>query len=191
MAQRVCPWWLGYFLTSPIRRWMQDPAKLLSPYVREGMTVLEPGPGMGFFTLELARLVGPTGRVVAVDLQQKMIAGLKRRAARAGLLERVEARVSAAESLGLSDLPGKADFTLVFAVVHELPAVEPFFVELASASKPGATLLLVEPAGHVKTADFEAELQAAAKAGFEPADRPSIRRSHAALLKRAEPPRGA
>ncbi len=59
MPERVCPWWLGYFLASPIRRLWQNPAQILRPYVREGMTVLEPGPGMVFFTLELARLVGP------------------------------------------------------------------------------------------------------------------------------------
>jgi len=60
MAKRVCPWWLGYFLASPVRRWLmrEDPAQILAPYVREGMTVLEPGPGMGFFTLELAMRVG-------------------------------------------------------------------------------------------------------------------------------------
>ena len=55
MAHRVCPWWLGYLLASPLRRLMANPRKLLAPYVHEGMTVLEPGPGMGFFTLELAR----------------------------------------------------------------------------------------------------------------------------------------
>lgn len=84
MAHRVCPWWLGYWLACPLRQYRQDPSKILAPYVREGMTVLEPGPGMGFFTLELARLVGATGRVVAVDIQRKMI-DLKRRAAKAGL----------------------------------------------------------------------------------------------------------
>jgi len=87
MSNRVCPWWLGYFLASPVRRWAQgDPAHILSPYVREGMTVLEPGPGMGFFTIPLAHLVGTSGRVVAVDLQPKMLAALKRRAAKAGVL---------------------------------------------------------------------------------------------------------
>lgn len=83
--QRVYPWWLGYLLVSPLRRLSQNPGKVLAPYVREGMTVLEPGRGMGFFTLELARLVGPSGRVVAVDIQPRMLAGLRRRAARAGL----------------------------------------------------------------------------------------------------------
>jgi len=92
LPQRVCPWWLGYLLVSPVRRLVQDPRKVLAPYVREGMTVLEPGPGMGFFTLELARLVGPSGRVVALDIQPRMLAGLSRRIARAGLLERLGGR---------------------------------------------------------------------------------------------------
>jgi SAM-dependent methyltransferase len=139
---------------------------------------------MGFFTLPLARRVGPTGRVVAVDVQPKMIASLKRRIAHAGLLSRVDARVVAPDTMGLTDLAGAVDFTLAFALVHELPAVEPFFGEIARASKPGARLLFVEPAGHVKLPDFEAELQAAAKEGFELVDRPAIRRSHAGLLKK-------
>ena len=81
-SHRVCPWWLGYFLVSPLRRLVEDPEKIVGPYVSEGMTVLEPGPGMGFFTLEMARRVGSSGRIIAVDLQPRMIASLKRRAAR-------------------------------------------------------------------------------------------------------------
>ena len=73
---RVCPSWAGYLLASPVRKLLQNPTRILEPYVRAGMNVLEPGPGMGFFTLELARLVGPEGRVVAVDVQPAMIAGL-------------------------------------------------------------------------------------------------------------------
>jgi len=57
---------------------------MVAPYVSVGMIVLEPGPGMGFFTLELARRVGPQGRVIAVDVQPKMIEGLARRAASPG-----------------------------------------------------------------------------------------------------------
>jgi len=183
MSNRVCPWWLGYFLVSPIRRWGQgDPAELLKPYVREGMTVLEPGPGMGFFTIPLARLVGSAGRVVAVDLQPKMIASLMRRAAKANVADRIEARVTSAETLGVEDLAGKVDFILAFAMVHELPDAQRFFSEVGRATKPGASLLLAEPRGHVSDAKFEAELAAAAAAQFEVSARLVIRRSRAALL---------
>lgn len=184
MGKRVCPWWLGYLLASPIRRLMHDPAKILAPYVRDGMTVLEPGPGMGFFTLELARLVGASGRVIAVDVQPRMLEGLKRRAARAGLLERIDARVSAADSLGVADLAGAVDFVLAFAVVHELPAAGPFFAQAAEALKPGGALLLAEPAGHVRAERFDAQLHAAVQAGLEVAEHPSIRRSQATLLRK-------
>ena len=184
MGHRICPWWLGYVLASPLRRLLQDPVAIVKPYVREGMTVLEPGPGMGFFTLEIARQVGASGRVAAVDVQPRMIAGLKRRLAKAGLLERTDARLASSDSLGLQDLQGKVDFALAMAVVHEMPSSSRFFAEVAAAMKPGATLLLAEPSGHVKKDAFDAELQDAAAAGLEVIGRPVISRSQAALLKK-------
>jgi cyclopropane fatty-acyl-phospholipid synthase-like methyltransferase len=187
MSKRICPWWLGYILASPVRRWIQDPAVIVGPYVREGMTVLEPGPGMGFFTLELAQRVGRSGRVIAVDVQPRMIAGLKRRLAKAGLSDRVDARLAHNDSMGLKDLAGKVDFTLAMAVVHEMPRSSRFFAEVAEALKPGAALLLAEPSGHVNKAEFEAELQDAAAVGLDLTDRPSVRRSQAALLMKRAP----
>ncbi|MDP2215825.1 MAG: class I SAM-dependent methyltransferase [Methanolobus sp.] len=53
-------------LDSSIRRWLQNPQKILRPYVKEGMVVLEVGCGPGFFTLDIARMV-------AVDLQEGML----------------------------------------------------------------------------------------------------------------------
>jgi SAM-dependent methyltransferase len=183
-ACHVCPWWLGYLLANPIRRLFNSPEKVLAPHVREGMTVLEPGPGMGFFTLELARLVGGSGRVIAVDIQSRMLDGLRRRAVKAGVLDRLDARLATRDSLGLADLAGVVDFTLVFAVVHELPDAARFFREVAWASKPGARLLFVEPAGHVTASRFEAELKAARDAGFTPVKFPTFGRGHSALLER-------
>ena len=148
------------------------------------MTVLEPAPGMGFFTLELARLVGPTGRVVAVDIQPRMLSRLKARAARVGLLDRIETRVATPTIMGITNLSGTIEFTLAFALVHEVPAAGTFFAEGAMASKPGAGLLFAEPAGHVTTANFETELETALHAGFELVGRPAIHHSHAALLMR-------
>ena len=72
------------------------------------MVVLEPGCGMGFFTLELARRVGKPGRVVAVDLQPKMLDGLRRRAKRAGLLDRLDIRRTEVDTLGVADLRSRS-----------------------------------------------------------------------------------
>ncbi len=182
--QGVCPWWLGYLLASPLRRWMQDPDAILAPYVREGMTVLEPGPGMGFFTLPLARRVGAGGRVVAVDVQPKMLASLRRRLAKAGLLERADLRLAEPESMRIADLAGRVDFVLVFAVLHEMPSAAAFFREAAAAMKSGGRLLLVEPSGHVKEPAFAEELRAAAEAGLGVEDRPHVRGSRSAVLKK-------
>jgi SAM-dependent methyltransferase len=184
MPPHVCPWWIGYLLVSPLRRLMHSPGKVVAPYVREGMTVLEPGPGMGFFTLELARRVGASGRVVAVDVQARMLDRLKRRAAKAGLLERLDARLAHPDSMGLGDLAGKVDFALAFAVVHEVPSKSNFFAETFAALKLNACLLFVEPAGHVNPPLFNKELACAAEAGFHLEKRPAISHSHAALLKK-------
>jgi SAM-dependent methyltransferase len=169
-------------LACPLRRLAQDPAKILAPYVREGMTVLEPGPGMGFFTLELAGRVGDRGRVVAVDIQPKMLAALERRAAKAGLGNRVETRLIPPDSMALADLAGTVDFAFACAMVHELPDAARFFREVGDALKPGASLLLVEPRGHVTAAQFDEELALAAAAGLGVAGRPKLHRSHAAVL---------
>ena len=182
MATHICPWWLGYLLANPLRSLIQDPARILGPHIRPGMTVLEPGPGMGFFTLELARQVGLNGHVIAVDLEPRMLQGLQRRAAKRRLLNRIETRQARPDSMDVQDLAGTVDFVLAFAVVHELPSPDTFFNEAASALKPGGRLLLAEPAGHVRSALFEEELRSATGVGLSLLERPSIRRSHAALF---------
>ena len=184
MFHKVCPWWLGYLLANPVRRLVHDPAAILGPFVAEGMTVFEPGPGMGFFTLELARLVGPRGRVVAVEVQPRMLWALRRRALKAGLLDRIDARQGSGESMGLDDLAGQVDFILAFAVVHELPSVEGFFTEASAALKPGGRLLLAEPGSHVPEQDFAATLRIAGQSGLEVTAHPVIRWSRSAVLDR-------
>jgi ubiquinone/menaquinone biosynthesis C-methylase UbiE len=183
LSHRVCPWWLGYLLASPLRRLLQDPEAIMRTYVREGMSVLDVGCGMGFFSLPLAELVGATGKVVCVDLQEKMIKGLIRRAEKAGLSGRIDARVADQNSLTLSDIAGKIDFALLFALVHEVPDKERLFSEVYAAMKRTGKLLLAEPAGHVSKAEFKKTVSHAQSAGFEVLQQPQIRRSHAVLLQ--------
>ncbi len=176
---------MGWLLASPLRRLTHDPKKILFPFLSEGMTVLEPGPGMGFFTIEIARAVGPRGRVIAVDVQERMLASLPRRARRAGLAQRIECRPAGERSLGVDDLTGTIDFVLAFAMVHEVPDQSLFFRETAAALKRGGALLVAEPEGHVTPEDFEKTLDYAARAGLREESRPAIRSSLAALLRRA------
>ncbi len=186
MSKHVCPVWIGYLLASPLRRWAQDPAKILGPYVRPGMVVLDVGPGMGFFSLPLASLVSPGGRVVCVDLQPGMLAALGRRARKAGITDGLEPRLCTDETLGLGDLAGAVDFALAFAVVHEVADPARFLSEIREALKPGALLLIAEPIGHVRKKAFAETGDLARRCGFAVADAPSIRRTHAVLLRRAD-----
>lgn len=182
----VCPWWLGYFLVNPLRRLWHNPQTLFASYLRPGMTVLEPGPGMGFFTLDLARLVGAQGKVVALDVQPKMLATLRVRAQKAGVAQSIETRLIEGEAMPLNDLQGKADFALAFAMVHEVPSAARFFAEVAAALRPQGRLFLAEPKGHVNTQAFAEELRLAALAGLDLQRPLSVSHSHAALLaKRA------
>ena len=186
MAQRVCPWWLGYFLASPVRRWIgiHNPEAFLKTYVRPGMTVLEPGPGMGFFTIPLARLVGASGRVIALDVQPKMLQVLRKRVERAGVSDRVETRLTSAASLGVNDLRRTVDFALVYAMVHEVPEPAALFRELAEALLPSGGLLFAEPAGHVDAAHFDMEVKFALAAGLQEVNRPKVSKSRAVLFSK-------
>ena len=182
--EHVCPVWVGYLLASPVRKLIQNPKKLLSPYVEEGMTVLDAGCAMGFFSLPMARMVGPNGKVICVDMQEKMIAALEKRARKAGLTERIETRLCDQNSLGLNDLEGKIDFALASAVVHEVPDASGFFSELSEAMKPGGSVLVAEPSGRVEGEDFEVTISVAEQHGFKVMDRPQARRSRVALLEK-------
>lgn len=187
MSTHTCPWWVGYLLVTPLRRLKENPRKILAPFVREGMTVVEPGPAMGFFTLEMARRVGPSGRVVAVDLQEKMLATLRRRAAKAGLEDRIETRVCGPDDLNIADLSGCVDFALLFFMVHEVATPEDFLRSIFEALRPGGQALFVEPRGHVSRQAFGANVRRAEEVGFEIAEPPRGRELRVVLQRPRTP----
>jgi len=184
MAEHVCPWYIGYFLINPLRRFLQDPDEILAPYVKPGMRVLEVGPGMGYFSLPIARLAGETGRVYCVDMEERMLSRLKKRSARAGLSGRIEPRLCSRASLGLEGLDGTMDFALAFAVVHEVPDQMNLFAEIHRALRPGGLLLVSEPTGHVSGQEFAQTLLKARAAGFSARSSPAITRSLSAVLEK-------
>jgi ubiquinone/menaquinone biosynthesis C-methylase UbiE len=177
-----CPWWLCFTFDNFLRRLFQNPSKIVSLYVKEGWTVLDVGPGMGYFTIPLAKLVGPSGKVIAADMQKHMLDAIHRRAIRAGVQDRILLQQSTADDIGVA---GPVDFGLAFWMVHEVGDRPRFIRQIASTLKPGGTLLIVEPQLHVSQVNFTATLDLASEAGLQVIDRPKIFISNSALLKKA------
>ncbi len=177
----VCPWWLCFTFDNRFRVLFHDPETLLSPYIKPGDTVIDIGPGMGYFTIPLARLVGPTGHVTAIDVQAKMLSALARRAEKRGVSERITPYLAEPDSLGNHP---KADFILAFYMVHEVRDKEKFISEIYNLLKPGGLFLLVEPIVHVSKKSFLQTMQTAKEIGFIVKDTTKIRMSHSALLTR-------
>ena len=154
---RVCPWW-------------------------KGMKVLDIGSGMGYFSLPMACMVGEKGKVICVDLQEKMLTKLKKRAARAGLNKTIETRLCPSESLGIDNLKGEIDFVLLFALVHEVPDVKNLFTEVFETLKSGGKVLVSEPKGHVTDNEMKETISFAEQSGFKVIEYPNIKVSKSVLL---------
>ena len=140
--QFVCPSWLCPTFDNIFRRWLQSPESILGQYIKQGWTVLDVGPGKGYFTIPLARLVGVSGKVIAADLQKKMLDGIYHRALRAGMQDRITLHQCAPDNIGVGD---PIDFCLAFWMVHEVPDRSRFLGEIASGLKPAGLLLLGNP----------------------------------------------
>ena len=185
-SHHICPWWMGYFLASPIRQLFQDPRKITGPYIRQGMHVLEIGPGMGFFTLPMAKLVGTQGRIICVEVQEKMMAALDKRVKRAGLENIVQVRSCRSDSLGIEDIRHSVDFALLFAVVHEIENTAQMFRDVHASMRSSGLLLMSEPEAHVSREEYNKSLETAIQSGFEVVSDLQIRRSYSNLLKKVQ-----
>jgi ubiquinone/menaquinone biosynthesis C-methylase UbiE len=186
MAEHVCPVWVGYFTILPIRKLLQNPSKILGAYIKPRMTTLDLGSAMGFFSLPMAKMVGPGGQVICVDVQPKMLDVLARRAVKAGLFDRIETHLCRLESLDLQGRNASVDFALAFAALHEVPDQTRCLGELCQLLKAHAALLLVEPVKHVTASEFDQSVARAKEIGFVPGERPHIRWSHAVLLTKPD-----
>ncbi len=178
-TENICPVEKAGMLDSFFRRMIQNPKKIIIPYVKEGMKVMDLGCGPGFFTVEMAKIVQNTGKVVAVDVQE-------------GMLELVAAKIKGTQYQGTVnlhkaktdtlDFQGKVDFILAFYVVHEIKR-DNLFSELKSILKPDGKILIVEPNFHISKKAYNEMLDILEKEGFEIISKPKIFFSRAALIK--------
>jgi ubiquinone/menaquinone biosynthesis C-methylase UbiE len=153
----------------------------LKPYVKPGWTVLDIGPGIGYFTIPLARLVGVGGKVIAADLQLEMLEGINRRARRAGLQNRIRLQKSTPDNIEVNE---SIDFGLAFWMLHEVPNRSHLLGQIATLLKKDGLLLIAEPHFHVSQKDFAQTLGLARSAGLHLQDQPKIFLSYSALLQK-------
>ena len=154
------------------------PVSILGGFVAPGQTAVDIGCGLGYFSLALARLVGPDGKVIALDVQPQMVKRAFNRAQHKGLQDIIDFRVCSPDKLGVTE---SADFVLAFWVVHEVTDQEGLFAEVYTFLKPNGRLLIVEPKGHVSAARFAAMLELARRVGYSVSAGPRVRFSRTAL----------
>lgn len=179
---RICPSWLAPTLDNPIRRLIHNPEKIFSEYIESGQTVLDLGCGPGTFTFSMAKMVGESGKVIAVDVQDETLQMVRKKATEEGLESRIITHKSEPNRIGITD---KVDFALTFYMVHEVPNAEAFLKEIVTLLKPKGKLLIVEPKFHVSTSSFKKTLEAAKLAGLKAIFEPKIRFSRSMLFQLA------
>ncbi|OQD59253.1 methyltransferase [Methanobrevibacter arboriphilus JCM 13429 = DSM 1125] len=177
----VCSYKRAGFFDSKIRKLFQNPNKILSPYINKGMNVLDLGCGPGFFTLEMANLVGESGKVVAADLQEEMLIKVENKTKNNHLKEIIKLHKTQKDSIGLSE---KFDFILIFYMLHEVPNKRKFLGELKNLLKNEGKILIIEPKGHVSKENFEKSVRLIKEKGFKTSKGPKVFYSYSIALEK-------
>jgi len=127
----------------------------------------------------MAKIVGPTGQVIAVDLQSGMLGRVKKKATQHGVDDQIVTHQCSANTI---DLQCAADFILAFYMVHETPDPGRFFEETKAMLKADGKLLVVEPKMHVRQAVFGSMVEDAVRAGLQAVGFPTGKGGRAVLL---------
>jgi ubiquinone/menaquinone biosynthesis C-methylase UbiE len=164
---KTCPVEIAGGLDNSVRRFLQNPQKLLKPFISEGMTVLDLGCGPGFFSIEIAKLLGDSGKVIAADLQDGMLEKINKKIRGTKLEQRIELHKCQSNRIGVVE---KVDFVLAFYMIHEVQNQDNLFKELKSILKPNGKIYIIEPKIHVSGKSFKEMIFKTEDIGFQIAD---------------------
>lgn len=136
------PQFLANMIDNPLRRKIQPPSEMpIRHGIEPGMIVLEVGPGNGRYTIETAHRVGKTGKVIAVDIEPKMIERVTRRAQLEGITN-LEAKVASVYDLPFED--ESVDAIYMITVIGEIPEPERALNEFYRVLRPSGTVAFSE-----------------------------------------------
>lgn len=166
-------------LENPLRKLFQNPQKILGPFISEGMTVLDLGCGPGFFSIEIAKMVGDSGKVIAADLQEGMLEKVRNKIKGTDIEKRIIIHKCESNNTGVTE---KADFILCFYMIHEVPDQEKLFAELKSILKPNGKVIIIEPKFHVSKTGFEEMINKVRKINLEIIGAPKVFYSRTVIL---------
>jgi len=85
-------------ILDPIRRFYEPTQRIVGPYIKNGHVVADLGCGSGYYTFAMAKIVGPEGKVYAVDLGNRCIKVLKKKMDKRGY-KNIEAHASSASDV--------------------------------------------------------------------------------------------
>jgi ubiquinone/menaquinone biosynthesis C-methylase UbiE len=152
-ARRLVAVALGVLLSMPVLTWAQvaDDSREKSEKVGEilaalqaesGKRIADVGAGEGFYTLRIARAVGPVGRVTAVDVSEKYLEKLRARLQQDNIAN-VDVVVGAVDDPRLPE--ATFDAVLIYNAYHEMTTPEPILKSILAALRPGGRLVMSEP----------------------------------------------
>ena len=167
-------------LEGRLRLLLQNPGRILRKHIHTGMTVLDLGCGTGFFSLEIANLVGTQGKVYACDVQKGMLNILRCKLKDSKLQQRIEIFNNKENSLVLNE---KVDFVFAFYSFHEMKYIDNIIIELTKIVKQETRILISEQKYHVSKIAFNIIIQKMEGNGFEICERPSIFLSRTVVMR--------
>jgi ubiquinone/menaquinone biosynthesis C-methylase UbiE len=165
---------------SEFRRWLHNPQKIIRPFISKGMTILDLGCGPGFFSIEMAKMIQGSGKIIAADLQEGMIEILRRKIHENGMENLIQPHRCTPQGLNLNV---QVDFILAFYVIHEITNPDFVINELKSVLKPGGKILIAEQKMHVPRGVFNTIVESMIQEGFKVLSRPHIAISRAVLME--------
>jgi arsenite methyltransferase len=129
-------------LEDPGREKWQEPDRVVKALgLRPGESVADLGAGSGYFTVRLAKAVGPSGKVFAVDINPGMLAHIRQRAKEEGLKNLTTVLADPHDP----KLPARSvDLIFICDTLHHITDRGSYYPLLARALKPGGRLVDVD-----------------------------------------------